>query len=204
MRRSKLRSLSEEDLAATLEQEGADAATARAAASAANGNLRRARVLVRDTDLGTARRAVAHDPRTPGGHAGLVVAVAHRDRRVTGRGHGAPGGDATRRDGATRERRARDGPSLGNRRDVEAQFKREQRRFRLDELRFGLSALTGVYRERLIENLEASAEETLESEYRVGASLRALDAVAEANRRLVTNMDESLLLHDLMFSLMEF
>ena len=42
------------------------------------------------------------------------------------------------------------------------------------------------------------------SEYRVGASLRAIEAVAEANRRLETNLDESLLLHDLMFSLMDF
>jgi hypothetical protein len=71
-------------------------------------------------------------------------------------------------------------------------------------LRFGLSALTDVYRERLVENLEAGAEGDSRSEYRVGASLRAIEAVAEANRRLETNLDESLLLHDLMFSLMDF
>ena len=53
-------------------------------------------------------------------------------------------------------------------------------------------------------NLEAGMEGDARSEYRVGASLRAIEAVAEANRRLETNLDESLLLHDLMFSLMDF
>ena len=43
--------------------------------------------------------------------------------------------------------------------------------FDVDELRFGLSALTGVYRERLVENVEAGGD--ARSEYRVGASLRA-------------------------------
>ena len=38
----------------------------------------------------------------------------------------------------------------------------------------------------------------------MGASLRAIDALAEANRRLETNLDESLLLNDLMLSLMDF
>jgi hypothetical protein len=34
--------------------------------------------------------------------------------------------------------------------------------------------------------------------------MRAIDALSEANRRLDTNLDENLLLHDLMFSLMDF
>ena len=42
------------------------------------------------------------------------------------------------------------------------------------------------------ENLEASAEGDVESERRVGASLRAIDVVAEANGRLTTNVDETL------------
>ena len=60
-----------------------------------------------------------------------------------------------------------------------------------------------MYRERLRENLEASAEGDIKSERRVGSSLRAIDVVAEANGRLTTNVDETLLLHDLMLSLNE-
>ena len=93
---------------------------------------------------------------------------------------------------------------MGGRRDAEAQFKREQRRFRLEELRFGLSALSAVYRDRLVESLSAVAEGDARSEYRIEASLRALEEIAEATRRLSTNVDETLLLHDLMFSLMAF
>jgi len=47
----KLKGLSEEDIAEVLIREGATALAARAAASAANGNLRRARILGRDDEL---------------------------------------------------------------------------------------------------------------------------------------------------------
>jgi hypothetical protein len=107
------------------------------------------------------------------------------------------------------EHRVQDAREMGlrtvaNRRDIEAQFKREQRRFRIDELRFGLTALTNVYRERLAESLAAGGSGDARSEYRVGASIRAIEVVAEANRRLSSNIDETLLLNDLMLSLMEF
>jgi len=94
--------------------------------------------------------------------------------------------------------------SVANRREIEAQFKREQRRFRIDELRFGLSALTSVYRERMTANLGDVEGGDAKNEHRVGASLRALDAVAETSRRLSLNVDETLLLNDLMLSLMEY
>ena len=55
----------------------------------------------------------------------------------------------------------------------------------------------------MAENLEVSAEGDIKSERRVGSSLRAIDVVAEANGRLTTNVDETLLLHDLMLSLNE-
>src|ERR1019366_4769081 len=54
-----LRSLNEDDLVEILDAEGVDPVTARAAAAAANGNLRRARVLVRDTDLSARAARVA-------------------------------------------------------------------------------------------------------------------------------------------------
>jgi DNA polymerase-3 subunit delta' len=201
----KLRSLSEDDLESILIGDGTPSEVARSAAQAANGNLRRARVLVRDADLASRVEQWRSVPErlsgTPSGAALVVQELGQSlDEAIT---------PLQQLQEEEMERRASDAREMGlravaNRKDVEAQFKREQRRFRLDELRFGFSALTGVYRDRLIENLEDVANGDPRSEYRVGASLRAIDAVTEANRRLTTNIDESLLLHDLMFSLMEF
>src|ERR1700722_13687208 len=87
--------------------------------------------------------------------------------------------------------------SVANRRDTEPQLKREQRRFRIDELRFGLTALTNVYRDRMVESLEGGELGGARDQNRVGAPIRA-------TRRLSSNIDETLLLNDLMLSLMEF
>jgi DNA polymerase-3 subunit delta' len=200
----RLRALSAGDLETVLVAEGSSATAAATAAAAANGNLRRARVLVRDHELASRVERWRTVPErltgTPANSSVLAKEiVASLDEAIT------PLQQLQQEELDRRASEAREfGVRAGNRRDVEAQFKREQRRFRLDELRFGLSALTDVYRERLVENLEAGAEGDSRSEYRVGASLRAIEAVAEANRRLETNLDESLLLHDLMFSLMDF
>ncbi|HEY5266398.1 MAG TPA: hypothetical protein VIJ40_06250 [Acidimicrobiales bacterium] len=201
----KLRSLSTDDLEAILVGDGAPLDAARSASLAANGNLRRARVLVRDADLASRVEQWRGVPERLSGTTASAALVAQEiaqslDEAIT------PLQEVQQEE---MERRVSDAKEMGlrsvsNRKDVEAQFKREQRRFRLDELRFGFSALTGVYRERLIENLEDVSNGDARSEYRVGASLRAIDAVTIANRRLTTNIDESLLLHDLMFSLMEF
>jgi DNA polymerase III subunit delta' len=197
----KLLALKETDLGRILVAEGASETVAANAAAAANGNLRRARVLVRDPELAQRVEQWRAVPERLTGKPSDSSRVAKEL--------------ATSLDVAMEplqqmqqeelDRRASDARELGGRvakRDVEAQFKREQRRFRRDELRFGLSALTGVYRERMIDNVDAGGD--AQSEYRVGASMRAIDALSEANRRLDTNLDEMLLLHDLMFSLMDF
>src|SRR5665213_228150 len=201
----KLRALSDEDLESILVGEGAEPGAARAAAAVANGSLRRARVLVRDEDLSSRVAQWRSVPErltgTPAASALVAQSIAASLDEAIAPLQQVQEEEMGRRASDAREMGLR---AVANRKDVEAQFKREQRRFRLDELRFGFSALTGVYRDRLMENLEASTEGDARSAYRVGASLRAIDAVAEANRRLSTNIDESLLLHDLMFSLMEF
>ena len=200
----RLRALSDEDVAAILTNEGASADGARVAAEAANGNLRRARVLLRDHGL-IAR--VQRWRSVPGRLTGTTAASAVVAAEITSDLNDAlaPLEEFQREELARRTSEARElGLRVGGRRDAEAQFKREQRRFRLEELRFGLSALSAVYRDRLVESLSAVAEGDARSEYRIEASLRALEEIAEATRRLSTNVDETLLLHDLMFSLMAF
>jgi DNA polymerase-3 subunit delta' len=201
----KLRALGEDDLVSILVNEGAGEEVSRSAAGAANGNLRRARVLVRDVALSSRVAAWRSVPDRLSGTPAASALVAQEisaslDEAMTPLQQ-LQEEEMARRVSDAREMGLR---AVTSRRDVEAQFKRELRRFRLDELRFGFSALTGVYRERLFENLESSLEGDTRSDYRVGASLRAIDAVAEANRRLSTTLDETLLLLDLMFSLMEF
>ena len=198
----RLKGLSERDLEETLIREGADASAARAAASAANGNLRRAQVLVGDAELAQRIARWRSVPErlngTPSGAAALAIEIAKAlDDAV------AP---LQQLQDQEFEHRRQDARELGqrvvsNRRDIEAQFKREQRRFRTDEIRFGLSALTNVYRDRLIDELEVGTRGAASAEQRVASSIRAIDAVARAARRLSTNVDDNLLLNDLMLSL---
>ena len=201
----KLKGLSAHDLEEILVSEGIQLSDARVVANAANGNLRRARVLARDAALGeriAQWRAVPEQLKgTPASSAAIAsVIAASLDQAV------APLVQIQEEELAQLVLDAREfgQRSVANRRDIEAQFKREQRRFRIDELRFGLSALTAVYRERMTANLEDAESGEARSEHRVAASMRAIDAVAETSRRLSLNVDETLLLNDLMLSLMEF
>lgn len=199
----RLKALDDDSIVAILCREGNDEQSARIAASAANGNLRRARVLVLDHGLATRIAAWRTVPErltgTPAVSALLASEiVASLDLAM------APLANLQEEE---LEHRLRDAKEMGqrtltNRKDLEAQFKREQRRFRIDELRFGLSALTEVYRGRLHESLEFLGDGDTRSEYRVGASLQALDVLVQTNRRLSSNIDETLLLNDLMLSLM--
>ena len=201
----KLKALRAPDIESILAGEGADPRSARVAAQAAGGNLRRARVLQRDGSLAdriTQWRTVPDRlTGTPAASAELASALgASLDQAV------APLVQLQEEEMARLVADAREfgQRAVANRREIEAQFKREQRRFRIDELRFGLSALAGAYRERLNDGLAASERGESRGSYRVGASLRALDAVTETSRRLASNVDETLLLNDLMLTLMEF
>lgn len=200
----KLKGLGEQDLEAILTREGADPQSAQMAAIAASGNLRRARVLVRDAGLGeriaTWRAVPERLTGTPAVSAALAGEIGSALDRAVAPLQLLQEEELERRISDAREMGQR---SLANRKELEAQFKREQRRFRIDELRFGLTALTNVYRERLADALEGVARGATRSEYRVGASMRAIDVIAVTNQRLASNIDESLLLNDLMLTLME-
>jgi DNA polymerase-3 subunit delta' len=200
----RLKGMSAHDLAAILVGEGALGELAKRAADAAGGNLRRARVLVRDPALAERIASWRTVPErlngTPATSAALAAEIAASLDRAIAPLQILQEEEMERRSGDAREMGQR---SLANRKDIEAQFKREQRRFRVDELRFGLTALTNVYRERLVQALETVAQGDAKSEYRVSTSLRAIETIVEASQRLSSNIDETLLLHDLMLSLME-
>lgn len=74
------------------------------------------------------------------------------------------------------------------RRDLESAHKREIKRLRLDEIRFGLATLAAVYRDRLVADPRK-------------ADVRALDTIRDTNEALVRNPNEALLLQALFLGL---
>jgi DNA polymerase III subunit delta' len=198
----RLRRLGDEDVERVLIGEGASPASARAVAPAANGDLRRARVLLGDPGVASRVAQWRSVPERLTGTPASATQVAADLARSLDEAV-APLVRQQEQELARQVSEARDmgWRTLSNRKDVEAHFKREQRRFRTDELRFGLGALASVYRARLAEGLEGARHGETRGERRAAEALRAIDAVSEATRRLATNLDEGLLLNDLMLSL---
>ena len=78
------------------------------------------------------------------------------------------------------------------RKDLEDRHKREQRRLRTDELRWGLTTLAGSYRDR------ATAAPSARSVAAASGAVTAVQAAAEA---LIRNPNETLLLQALLVEL---
>ncbi|CAA9247649.1 MAG: hypothetical protein AVDCRST_MAG50-2066 [uncultured Acidimicrobiales bacterium] len=95
---------------------------------------------------------------------------------------------------AVEERIAQYGERGSGRKELDERHKREQRRVRQDELRFGLLTLAGAYRDQLVDDERASTRSS------AMAAIRALDAAGEA---LVRNPNETLLLQGLLVRLTE-
>ena len=202
----KFQAMSESDLEEVLRRDGASAEAARTAARSARGNLARARVLVRDPSLGERLGTWRSVPERLTGTASTATQIALEITQAIDAAM-APLEAMHAEELLRRTQEAKDvgQRSVGNRKEIEAQFKREERRFRAEELRFGLSVLTGVYRDRMLAAL-TELDETPDSpegrtQYRVASSLQALDILVATKERLSTNIDESLLLADLMWAL---
>lgn len=180
--------LSEGFLENVLVHEGVPAEVAGAVAVAAEGRIDRARLLASDPGF-AARRALWQDvPNRLDGRGATVAAlvdelVASLDTIV------APLAARQAEELAQLEERAKLYGERGmGRKELLDRHKREQRRARTDELRFGLSALAGAYRDRL---LQGDAREPL----------AALEAIAAAHDGLIRNPNETLLLQALLVRL---
>jgi hypothetical protein len=77
-----------------------------------------------------------------------------------------------------------------NKKQVDEQHRRELRRLRMDELRFGLATLQQAYRDALVDGSGSAAE-----------CLAAVDAITEAAEALERNPNETLLLQALLLRL---
>ena len=132
--------------------EGVDGVRAAAAAEAADGDLARARVLA--TDDGVSHRMAAWKA-VPEQLNGTGHAVAQAAATLAGLLDAAllPMDERHRNELAElAERDKRYGATgVGATRAIEARQRRERRRFRVDELRFGLALLARAYRDRLVD-----------------------------------------------------
>lgn len=176
-------------IAERLVTEGVEPALAAEVAAAAGGRPERARLLASDPGFAARRAAWAEVPARLDGTGATAAVVV--DELIAGletvieplRARQAVElAEAAERAKAYGERAA-------ERKEMEARHKREERRARTDELRFGLAALAGAYRDRL-----AAASDARDG-------LAAVDAIGRANEALAHNPNVALLLQALLVRL---
>jgi DNA polymerase-3 subunit delta' len=163
------------------------------AAAAAGGDLDRARLLATDDEL-AARAALWRDvPSRLDGSGFLASELVDEVRAGMDR---AQGPLEARQKTEIEELEARVeqlGERGSGRADLTARHKREVRRLRTDELRFGLATLARVYRDRLVDEPDHGAGDE--------AAFDAIAAVQTATENLIRNPNEALLLQDLFLRL---
>ena len=170
-----------------LATDGHPADVARMAATAAMGSLDRARLLASDPGLVERRQRWAMVPRRLDG-TGAAVSVVVDELRQLVDDAGAPLVARQEAELAELEERvATYGERGSGRKRLEDVHKREQRRHRAEELRFGLATLADRYRTALVDGRDDLMA--------VIGAVAAIDRAAEA---LVRNPNETLLLQRLL------
>ena len=175
---------------AQLVAEGHAPDVAATAAVSSVGSLDRARLLAADPAIAARREAWAHAPkRLDGTGAAVAVVVEELQAMVTAAGEPLVARQAAEA-AEVEERIAAYGARGAGKKQLDDQHKREQRRHRAEELRFGLATLAGTYRDALAGGSSEAAA--------IIAGLQAIDATAEALGR---NPHETLLLQSLFLRL---
>ncbi len=184
-------SLAPEELVAALGAEGYDEAVAARVAPAAGGRLDRARLLASDPDFESRRLTWESLPgRLDGTGATVSVLAAELVALLNSAAVGpleARHGEERR---ALEEHIERSGERGAGRRQLQERHRRELRRLRADELRYGLALLAGVYR-------DAVASGTGDPR----GCLRSLEVLQAAAEAIVRNPSEQLFLQALLLRL---
>ncbi|MGF1595559.1 MAG: hypothetical protein ACFCVK_01280 [Acidimicrobiales bacterium] len=180
-------SLSIQQLQGALVERGIGEERALAAATAAGGDFGRARLLADDDGLAARAALWQSVPDRLDGTGSTVVALVAELRAGM---DGAQGPLEVRHEGELAQLQARVeqlGERGSGRSELVARHKREIRRLRVDELRFGLATMARVYRDRLIGGDESTRP--------------ALAAIQTAAENLIRNPNEALLLQHLLLQI---
>lgn len=169
--------------------DGVTEAVAADAARAASGDLARARLLATDPELADRRAAWHAVPDRLDGTGAAVMTVAAELRALVDGAQGPLDARHQREVAELEARIERYGERGSGASQLIAQHKREVRRHRTDELRFGLATLARRYTDEL-----ATAR-------RPQDLFDRLAAIQFASEALVRNPNEALLLEDLLFQL---
>lgn len=161
---------------------------AKAAAAAANGDIERARLLATDDALADRAALWRSIPERLDGSGAAVVELVNQVREAMDAAqepleavHGRQIEELEAQVELTGERGS-------GRATLVARHKREVRKLRSDEVRFGLATLAHRYRDRLVESSDEGAE-------------RSLAAIQRATEALRRNPNEALLLQSLLLDL---
>jgi len=172
-------------------RDGVDPARARSVAVASLGDLDRARVLLEDPALGARRDAWWMVPsRLDGTGAAVTTIVDELRSRIEDAAEPlkvVQSGEIAALDAWVKEH----GERGSGRKELVARHRRQARRHRAEELRFGLATLSGRYREALGDG----------SGSRAGDIVRAVAAIDSASEALTRNPNETLLLQSLLLRL---
>jgi DNA polymerase III subunit delta' len=182
--------LARRQLVDALVAEGVDPAVAEDVADAAGGRLDRARLLASDPGLAARREAWRAAPGRLDGTGAAVAAVVSELVELVGSAAVGPLEARHRAEVEALEERARRYGERVSRRQLDEQHRRELRRLRMDELRFGLATLQGAYRDALVQGDSPSA-----------AGPDAVTSITEAAEALLRNPNETLLLQSLLLRL---
>jgi len=184
-------SIAEATIRDVLIAEGATADSAAQAATAAGGNLTRARVLATDTGLMARRQAFATIPQRLDGTGANVVALVIELNRLIEAAAAPLAARQAEEATALEARVASVGERGSGRKQLEERHKRELRRHRVDELRSGLAVMAGAYRDALVEGRLQRPDAAVQAVQRIHAALDSLDR----------NPNETLLLQALLLDL---
>jgi DNA polymerase-3 subunit delta' len=148
--RVEVHALPAEVVAARLEAEGVAAERAATAAAAAGGDLDRARTLATDDRLALRHQAWRDVPRRLDGTGHRAHALVAELQSMVAEALGPLQARQAAEAGELDEQIERFGLRRSGKRDLETRHKREVRRFRTAELRFGLATLAAAYRDALV------------------------------------------------------
>lgn len=186
------RAIAPDVVAARLVAEGIKPAEAMSAARAAHGDLDRARVLATDPALSERRAAFAGAPHLLDGTGSVAMRTAAELLAMIDDAAGPLAARQTAEAAELDERIKAYGERGSGKKQLDERHKRELRRHRTDELRSGLAAMAGTYRDMAV-NAPTSK--------RVDGCADAVRRIHRAIETLERNPNEKLLVESLLWSL---